>query len=149
MVVAPGRASRGRWSTFLRAQGINVRTADDADTAFEEALLHPPDVVLIDDRVPPAGGVDLCPRLKDNVRTHFVPVIVCALNDLRSFRLRALAAGADAVFAPVDRRAGAAHAALGAAAHARALQAGRAEAADAADRRSSSGATGCRTSCTI
>ena len=45
---------------FLRAQGINVRTADDADGAFEEALLHPPDVVLIDDRVPPAGGVDLC-----------------------------------------------------------------------------------------
>jgi len=63
-------------------------------------LLHPPDVVLIDDRVLPSGGVDLCARLKDNIRTHFVPVIVCALNDLRSFRLRALAVGADAVFAP-------------------------------------------------
>jgi K+-sensing histidine kinase KdpD len=57
-------------------------------------------VVLVDDRVGPSGAVDLCARLKDNVRTHFVPVIICALNDLRSFRVRALAVGADAVFAP-------------------------------------------------
>ena len=39
-------------------------------------------------------------RLKANVRTHFVPTILCTLNDLRRERVRALAAGADAVFAP-------------------------------------------------
>ena len=97
---APGPAWPGRWSLPARAGAVSVQTADDADAAFEEALLHPPDVVLIDDRMPPAGGVELCQRLKGNVRTHFVPVIVFALNDLRQFRLRALAAGADAVFAP-------------------------------------------------
>jgi K+-sensing histidine kinase KdpD len=100
LIVAPDRTIARPLVNFLRAQGLSVRTADDADTGFEEALLHPPDVVLVDDRVRPTGAVDLCARLKDNVRTHFVPVIVCALNDLRSFRLRALAVGADAVFAP-------------------------------------------------
>jgi signal transduction histidine kinase len=100
LIVAPDRTIARPLVTFLRAQGLTVRTADDAETAFEEALLHPPDVVLVDDRVLPTGGIDLCARLKDNVRTHFVPVIICALNDLRSFRLRALAVGADAVFAP-------------------------------------------------
>ncbi len=100
LVVAPDRAIARPLIAFLRAQGLTVRTADDADTGFEEALLHPPDVVLVDDRVRPTGAVDLCARLKDNVRTHFVPVIVCALNDLRSYRVRALAVGADAVFAP-------------------------------------------------
>lgn len=100
LVVAPDRAIARPLISFLRGQGLSVRTADDADSAFEEALLHPPDVVLVDDRVPPTGGVDLCARLKDNVRTHFVPVIICGLNDLRSFRLRALTVGADAVFAP-------------------------------------------------
>jgi signal transduction histidine kinase len=100
LIVAPDRAIARPLVTFLRTQGLTVRTAEDADSAFEEALLHPPDVVVIDDRVRPTGGVDLCARLKDNVRTHFVPVIICALNDLRSFRLRALAVGADAVFAP-------------------------------------------------
>ena len=100
LVVAPGRAVTRALVGFLREQGINVRTAADADRAFEEALLHPPDVVIIDDRVPPSGGIDLCHRLKANARTHFVPVILCALNDLRQYRVRAFTAGADAVFAP-------------------------------------------------
>ena len=100
LIVAPDRTIARPLVAFLRAQGLTVRTADDADIGFEEALLHPPDVVLVDDRVRPSGAVDLCARLKDNVRTHFVPVIVCALNDLRSYRVRALAVGADAVFAP-------------------------------------------------
>jgi signal transduction histidine kinase len=99
-VAAPGRGVARPLVTFLRSQGISVQTAGDADSAFEEALLHPPDVVLIDERIPPAGGIELCQRLKGNIRTHFVPTIVFALNDLRQFRLRAMAAGADAVFAP-------------------------------------------------
>ncbi len=100
LVAAPGRGVARPHVTFLRSQGISVQTAGDADSAFEEALLHPPDVVLIDDRILPAGGIELCQRLKSNIRTHFVPTIVFALNDLRQFRLRATAAGADAVFSP-------------------------------------------------
>jgi signal transduction histidine kinase len=100
LVAAPDRAMARPLVTFLRSQGINVQTASDSDGAFEEALLHPPDVVLIDDRIAPAGGIELCQRLKGNVRTHFVPTILFALNDLRPYRLRAMAAGADAVFAP-------------------------------------------------
>ncbi|HVU49703.1 MAG TPA: hybrid sensor histidine kinase/response regulator [Polyangia bacterium] len=100
LVAAPGRGVARPLVDFLRGQGINVQTTADADAAFEEALLHPPDVVLIDDRLPPAGGIELCQRLKGNVRTHFVPVIVFAVDDVRTHRLRALAAGADAVFGP-------------------------------------------------
>ena len=87
LVAAPGRGVARPLVGFLRSQGINVQTVADADSAFEEALLHPPDVVLIDDRLPPAGGIELCQRLKGNVRTHFIPAIVCALNDLRPYRL--------------------------------------------------------------
>jgi K+-sensing histidine kinase KdpD len=100
LIVAPGRAVMRSLVGFLRGEGINVRTVADAEGAFEEALLHPPDIVLIDDRVPPSGGIDLVHRLKGNVRTHFVPAILCTLNDLRRERVRALAAGVDAVFAP-------------------------------------------------
>ena len=99
-MAAPGRGLARPVLGFLKQQGISVRTSDDADSAFEEALMHPPDVILIDDRIAPVGGIELCQRLKGNVRTHFVPTIVLALTDLRPFRLRALAAGADAVFSP-------------------------------------------------
>jgi K+-sensing histidine kinase KdpD len=100
LVAAPSRGLARPALSFLRQQGIGVRTSEDPDSAFEEALMHPPDVILIDDRISPSGGVDLCERLKSNVRTHFVPIIVLALTDLKQFRLRALAAGADAVFSP-------------------------------------------------
>jgi signal transduction histidine kinase len=101
LVASPSRGLARPVLTFLRQQGIGgVRTAEDGDGAFEEALMHPPDVIFIDDRISASGGVELCERLKSNVRTHFVPIIVLALTDLRQFRLRALAAGADAVFSP-------------------------------------------------
>jgi K+-sensing histidine kinase KdpD len=100
LVAAPGRGLARPVLTFLKQQGISVRTSDDADSTFEEALMHPPDVILIDDRIAPVGGVELCERLKSNVRTHFVPTIVLALSDLRAFRMKALGAGADAVFSP-------------------------------------------------
>jgi K+-sensing histidine kinase KdpD len=100
LVVAPNRNASRPLVTFLRAEDINVRTAFDADAAFEEALLHPPDVIVLDDRIAPAGGIELTRRLKANVRTHFVPVVLYALNDLRQHRVKALAAGVDAVFVP-------------------------------------------------
>src|SRR4029078_3708517 len=100
LVVAPGRGFMRALVVCLRGEGSNVRRVADAEGAFEEALLHPPDIVLIDDRVPPSGGIDLVFRLKATVRAHFVPTILCTLNDLRRERVRALAAGVDAVFAP-------------------------------------------------
>lgn len=100
MVVAPDRlVARGAVS-FLREEGIEVRVADDADAAFEEAIMHPPDVVVIDSAIAIDGGVDLCERLKGNVRTHFVPTIALTGDGADHLRLRLVTAGADAVFAP-------------------------------------------------
>src|SRR5215467_12275473 len=39
LIVAPDRTIARPLVSFLRAQGLAVRTADDAETAFEEALL--------------------------------------------------------------------------------------------------------------
>jgi K+-sensing histidine kinase KdpD len=100
LIAAPSRAVARPVVEFLKHERINVQLVVSADSAFEEALLHRPNVVLIDDRVPPAGGIELCQRLKSNTRTHFVPVILYAPGDVRQYRLRALAAGADAIFVP-------------------------------------------------
>ena len=86
---------------FLRAEGVNVQVVNSTDLGFEEALLHRPNVVLVDERISKAGGVDLCERLKSNTRTHFLPVILYAQGKQTDvLRLDALAAGADALFAP-------------------------------------------------
>jgi signal transduction histidine kinase len=99
LVISPNRDSSRPLLEFLRAEGINVQAVSSAELGFEEALLHRPGVVLIDERISEAGGVDLCTRLKANARTHFLPVILFLHgrpSDL--YRLDATAAGADAVF---------------------------------------------------
>ncbi|HEY8923949.1 MAG TPA: response regulator, partial [Polyangia bacterium] len=100
MVVAPDRRLAQPAVSFLRQEAIAVQLATDIDSAFEEALMHPPDVIVVDGRVSAAGGVDLCERLKGNVRTHFVPTIVQTDSDEPHVRLSAIAGGADAVFSP-------------------------------------------------
>jgi K+-sensing histidine kinase KdpD len=99
LIVAPDRDSARPLIEFLRSEGVNVQVANSSDLGFEEALLHRPNVVLIDERISKAGGVDLCERLKANTRTHFLPVILFANGKQPDIlRLDALAAGADALF---------------------------------------------------
>jgi K+-sensing histidine kinase KdpD len=100
LVAAPSRTAARPLVAFLKAEKINVQLVVESDSAYEEALLHHPHVVLIDDRVPPSGGIELCQRLKSNGRTHFTPAILFAQSDAQKLKVRALAAGADAVFGP-------------------------------------------------
>lgn len=100
LVVAPDRSAAKPLVEFLRSLRLNLQVVTDAETAFEEALIHPPDVVLIDDGIGPAGGVELCQRLKGNTRTHFVPVVLYGPGEDRTYRVRAIGAGADAIFSP-------------------------------------------------
>src|ERR1039457_1344255 len=105
LIVAPDRECARPLVDFLRAEGVNVQVVNAVELGFEEALLHRPNVVIIDERISKAGGVDLCERLKANSRTHFLPVILFAhgkQSDL--LRLDALAAGADALFAPATSK---------------------------------------------
>ncbi|MBN2574943.1 MAG: hybrid sensor histidine kinase/response regulator [Deltaproteobacteria bacterium] len=99
MIVSPRRDSARALIEFLRPEGVHVQVVTSPELAFEEALLHRPSIVLVDERISPAGGVDLCRRLKGNARTHFLPVILFVHGRQSDvFRLDALAAGADAVF---------------------------------------------------
>jgi signal transduction histidine kinase len=100
LVVAPDRNISRPLISFLRQEGIAIRVSDDLDAAFEEALMHPPDVVLIDDAATGKRGVELCERLKGSVRTHFVPTIVIMPDGDHDLRIRAVAAGVDAIFSP-------------------------------------------------
>jgi signal transduction histidine kinase len=101
LVVACDRHAARPLVEFLRSEGINVQVVNSSDAGFEEALLHRPNVVLIDEQISSAGGVDLCERLKANTRTHFLPIIIFARNKQDDLlRLDALAAGADAFFSP-------------------------------------------------
>jgi two-component system cell cycle response regulator len=79
----------------LRNEYFHVITAVDGEDAIDKALAEEPDVILMDIMMPKLNGVDACRRLKTDVRTEHIPIVlVTALNE-REDRLRGLGAGAD------------------------------------------------------
>lgn len=98
LVAAPERNVARPLVAFLKAERVNVQLVLDVETAFEEAMLHRPNVILVDERISPSGGTDLVERLKANGRTHFLPTILVLNAHAPERRARAFQAGADAVF---------------------------------------------------
>ena len=102
LLAVAGREQARPLVAFLKEQRLNVTLVQDADSAFEEAVLHRPNLVLVHQDLPPSGGFEFCQRLKGNTRTHFLPTIVFASGPAQAARLQAFTAGADAVFTPGD-----------------------------------------------
>ncbi|NJK60367.1 MAG: response regulator, partial [Oscillatoriales cyanobacterium SM2_1_8] len=69
-------------ATLLMRQGYEVRKAISGDMALKSALADPPDLILLDVRIPDVSGFEVCSTLKDNAHTVDVPVIfISALDD--------------------------------------------------------------------
>ena len=79
----------------LAGEYFEVLTAADGPSALSIADLELPDIILLDVMMPRMDGFEVCRRLKANLRTADIPVVmVTALSDV-SDRLRGLEAGAD------------------------------------------------------
>lgn len=81
-------------ANVLRQRGHNVCTLSDApqlQTALHRAL---PDLLLLDVRLPPEGGLAACTRLVDDPETHHLPIVLTGVTADPAARARAFAAGA-------------------------------------------------------
>lgn len=69
--------------SILTTAGFKVRAALNGETALRAAKLLPPDLVLLDIRMPSMDGFEVCRRLKADVDTAHVPVIfISALQEM-------------------------------------------------------------------
>jgi signal transduction histidine kinase len=101
IVVASTRQAARPLVDVLKGEGMNVQVVGSPEVAFEEVLLHRPNLIMIEAHASEVWGVDLCARLKGNSRTHFVPVIMWTdAKGGEATYLQAVSAGADAVFTP-------------------------------------------------
>jgi response regulator RpfG family c-di-GMP phosphodiesterase len=67
---------------ILRAEGYEVRSAISGELALPAAISNPPDLVLLDIRMPGMDGYEVCRRLKAHAQTCDVPVIfVSAISE--------------------------------------------------------------------
>ena len=82
---------------------ITVRTFADPDSALAWLADNAPDLVITDYKMPGMDGAEFIRRFRELPDASDIPVIVITVYEERTFRLRALEAGAtDFLHSPVD-----------------------------------------------
>jgi len=93
LIVDDTPASLRLLARMLAGQGYQVRPAPDGALALAAAQAEPPDLILLDIRMPEMDGYEVCARLKADSVTRDVPVIfISALDEIHD-KVRAFASG--------------------------------------------------------
>lgn len=80
---------------MLTAAGYHCRVAPDGDATIKAALSAPPDLILLDVRIPGRNGFEVCEELKAAPGTAHVPIVMVTACTEEQYHLRAMDAGAD------------------------------------------------------
>jgi putative two-component system response regulator len=81
--------------SFLRPKGYNTFSASSGRSALEFVAAHPPDVILLDLMMPDLDGYEVCRRLKQDIKTHHIPIIIITGLTEKEANVHALESGAD------------------------------------------------------
>lgn len=88
---------------LLEPEGYSLGTASDGQEAVDKALANPPDLILMDVSMPRLTGFEACRILKNDERTHLVPIVLVTGLVAREDRIQGIAAGCDDFLTkPVD-----------------------------------------------
>jgi sigma-B regulation protein RsbU (phosphoserine phosphatase) len=68
-------------SQTLAEKGYGVRTVTSGPRALESARTSPPDLILLDVRMPDMDGYEVCVHLKEDERTADIPIIFISALD--------------------------------------------------------------------
>ncbi|MFT6809274.1 MAG: signal transduction histidine kinase/ligand-binding sensor domain-containing protein [Saprospiraceae bacterium] len=72
-----------------------IVTANDGQDGWEKALRHNPDLIISDVMMPKMNGIELCSRLKREIKTSHIPVILLSARTSLVFKVNGLETGAD------------------------------------------------------
>lgn len=88
---------------LLTRNGYHVRTAENADQAFQQMGQHLPDLILMDVVMPGTNGFQLTRTLARHPDYGRVPVFLCSSKNQETDRVWGLRQGArDYITKPVD-----------------------------------------------
>ncbi|NAS10590.1 tetratricopeptide repeat protein [Poritiphilus flavus] len=83
---------------FIKEQLIKdfkIQEALDGQKGLEIAKAHAPDLVITDLMMPKMDGIELCKRLKTNLHTSHIPVIMLTAKAGQANKIKGLETGAD------------------------------------------------------
>ena len=74
---------------------VEIVQAVDGQDAVEKAEAAPPDMVVLDVMMPRMDGFETCERLRQNVRTAFVPILMLTASADEANRSKGYLVGTD------------------------------------------------------
>jgi type IV pilus assembly protein PilB len=74
---------------------VQVEAASDGEEALSKIEQNPPDMVILDVMMPRMDGLTTCQRLRGNVRTAFIPVMMLTASADESNRTKGYLVGTD------------------------------------------------------
>lgn len=80
-------------SAMLHNNGYSVREANNGPTALQSVRSRPPDMVLLDIRMPGMDGYEVCRQIKADERFRSIPVIFVSALDEQTDKIQGFAAG--------------------------------------------------------
>ncbi len=94
LIVDDSEPSRIILMEVLSAEGYDVRPADSGALALSAVKADPPELILLDMRMPGMNGLEVCRKLKSDAETRDIPVIFLSASLEFEERLEGLASGA-------------------------------------------------------
>lgn len=80
-------------SRMLAEQGYQVRPVPDGPLALAAVQAEPPDLILLDIRMPEMNGYEVCKHLKADAQTCDIPIVFISALDAIQDKVRAFTAG--------------------------------------------------------
>jgi PAS domain S-box-containing protein len=103
LIVDDERHNRQLLEVMLTPEGFVLRTAASGEEALAMVAKEPPDLILLDIMMPGMDGYQVAARIKGDLTTRNIPVIMITALDDRDARMLGLKAGAeDFLTKPVD-----------------------------------------------
>jgi signal transduction histidine kinase/DNA-binding response OmpR family regulator len=104
LIVDDERYNRELLEIMLKPEGFLLLTAASGEEALAIVRRQPPDLILLDVMMPGMDGYQVAGKIKGELATNSIPVIMLTALDDRDARLLGLSAGAeDFLTKPLDR----------------------------------------------
>jgi len=94
LIVEDHKVLRSFMKNLLK-KDYNIIEAENGKVAFEKALQHLPNLIISDVIMPEMVGTELCSKIKENLKTSHIPVILLTSRTSLVYKFEGLESGAD------------------------------------------------------